>query len=279
MAAQERFALRFWGVRGTVACPGEATLRYGGNTSCIEVVCGTQRLLFDAGTGIRALGRDMVAGGVPVDAHLFLTHTHMDHISGLPFFRPAYGSDHRFDIWAGHLLPQGKRIEPTLAKFMEPAFFPVPLEIMRPCVRFHDFAAGEPLDPAPGVRIETLPLNHPGGATGYKVQFAGRTACIVTDTEHVAGRLDDSILQFIAGSDLVIYDSTYTDAEYPNFVGWGHSTWQEGVRLCRAAGVRRLVPFHHEPEHDDAFLDAIANDLEQALPGSPVACEGLVIEL
>ena len=130
-----------------------------------------------------------------------------------------------------------------------------------------------------GVVIRTAALNHPGGAVAYRVEFAGRAACYVTDTEHVPGRPDAAILALIQGADVVIYDATYTDEEFDRFEGWGHSTWQEGMRLCAAAGAKQLVAFHHDPAHDDDALDAIAAEIARRHPGSLVAREGLVITL
>jgi phosphoribosyl 1,2-cyclic phosphodiesterase len=127
------------------------------------------------------------------------------------------------------------------------------------------------------VRLITAPLNHPNGATGYRIDFGGRSLCYVNDTEHVEGRLDRNILELIDGADLVIYDSTYTDEEFPKYRNWGHSTWQEGVRLCDKAGAEQLVIFHHDPSHDDAFMDEVAKAAEAARPGTLVAHEGLVL--
>lgn len=273
------FAIRFWGVRGTIPCPGPRTLRYGGNTACVEVRCGPHRLILDAGTGLRELGREMLGSGQPVQSHLFLTHTHIDHILGLPFFRPAYDPRNRFEFWSGHLAGQGRRLDEVLSTIMQPPLFPVPLDIMHACIGFHDFAAGDVLSPCAGVSIRTASLNHPGGATGYRIEFGGRSLCYVTDTEHVPGTPDAAILGLIAGADLVIYDTTYTDEQFQRFIGWGHSTWQEGVRLCEAAQAGRLVAFHHDPDHDDDMLDQIALELEQRRPGSIVAREGLLISL
>ncbi len=271
------FTMRFWGVRGTVPCPQIDRLRYGGNTSCIEVRCGAARLIFDAGTGLRMLGNELAAAADHRPTHLFFSHTHIDHIAGLPFFRPAYSSRNHFEFWAGHLRQHGLTLQDVLKQLMQPPLFPVPLDIMHACVSFHDFSPGEVLEPFDDVRLRTLALNHPGGSTGYRIEFAGRSMCIVTDVEHRAGTLDQSVVDFIRGSDIVVYDCTYTDEEYERFVGWGHSTWQEGVRLCEAAGAGRLVAFHHDPEHDDAFLDEVAQALARARPGSLVAAEGLTL--
>lgn len=279
MSSAAGLSVRFWGVRGTVPCPGPTTLRYGGNTACVEMRCGEQRLIFDAGSGLRELGREMVRTGEPVDAHLFFTHTHMDHVIGLPFFRPAYNAKNRLRFWSGHLAAQGRRLEEVLEQLMQPPLFPVPLDILHACIAFHDFTPGEWLEPVEGVVVRTAALNHPGGAVGYRVEHGGRVACYVTDTEHVPGAPDRAILDLIAGADLVIYDATYTDAQFPSFRGWGHSTWEEGVRLCELAGASRLVAFHHDPDHDDDELDRIAAELEQTRPGSLVAREGLVIDL
>ncbi|MFW5679735.1 MAG: MBL fold metallo-hydrolase [Pseudomonadota bacterium] len=273
-----RFEVRFWGVRGTVAVPGPSTVRYGGNTSCVEVVCGGTRLIFDMGTGLRALGNRLAAQQA-CEAHLLLTHTHLDHIVGFPFFKPAYATCNRFELWAGHLRPQGLDLKGTLASLMSQPLFPVPLGLMHANPTFHDVCAGDVLSLGPDVTVRTAALKHPGGATGYRVEHAGKVFCMITDTEHEPGRPDHNVLALIDGADLVVYDSTYTDAELATYVGWGHSTWEEGVRLCRSAGAKRLLAFHHDPEREDDVLDRIGLALEQALPGSLVAAEGLVLRL
>lgn len=271
------FSVKFWGVRGSIACSGPRTVRYGGNTSSIEVRCGERMLLFDAGTGFRYLGHAL-AGAGPLDADLFLTHTHFDHVAGLPFFKPFFQPENRFRLWAGHL---GERmtLRRVLGEFMMSPLFPVPPQVFRARMEYREFKAGETLKPAPDVAVRTTALNHPDGATGYRIDYAGRSVCYLTDTEHVPGAPDRNILELIAGADLVIYDSMYTDAEYENYTGWGHSTWQEGVRLCRDAGAKRLCVFHHDPEHDDDMLDGIALEVERQMPGSVVAKDGLVLNL
>ena len=279
MAEPSVFSIRFWGVRGTVPVPGEATLRYGGNTPCVEMRCGRQQLIFDAGTGLRALGRRMILDKQACGAHIFLSHTHVDHINGFAFFKPAYHSGNKLKLWNGHLLRQGRRLHEVMGSLMQRPFFPVPFDIMHADIGFEDFEAGDTLQPADGLRMRTHFLPHPGGATGYRIEYQGRAACYITDLEHAEGHLDEDVLRLIDGADVVIYDSTFTDEEYVKFRGWGHSTWQEGVRLCQAAGAKRLVTFHHEPDHDDRFLDSVGQALDEAMPGSVVGREGAVIEL
>lgn len=276
MAQTEDFWVRFWGVRGTVAAPGPDTVRYGGNTPCIEVSCGGERLIFDAGTGIRALGASL-ADREGLNSHIFLTHTHLDHITGFPFFRPAYSPKNTFQIWAGHLAAESGGIRSVLSAIMSKPIFPVPLRIMHASMAFHDFRAGETLKPLPDIVLRTAPLNHPNGATAYRIDYGGRSICYVTDTEHREGELDNNIVELIGGSQLVIYDSTYTEEESRRYRGWGHSTWNEGVKLCDAAGAGTLIAFHHDPDHSDADLDRIAEDMARARPGSLVAHEGLVL--
>ena len=269
------FSVRFWGVRGSIACPGDQHRKYGGNTSCLEVRCGEHLLIFDAGTGLRALGQKLVSEGTTC-GDLFLTHTHLDHIVGLPFFAPLYNPKARFRLWAGHLQPDLTLLD-ALSKFMAAPLFPVPPQVFSGNISFHDFAAGETLEPQPGIRLRTAALNHPNGATGYRIEYNGRAICYVTDTEHVEGALDQDVLDLIHGADIVIYDASYTDAEFPRYKTWGHSTWQEGVRLCDRADVELLVLFHHDPKHDDRFMDQIAAEAEQARPGTVVAREGMVL--
>jgi|RhiMethySRZTD1v2_1073278.scaffolds.fasta_scaffold64907_2 phosphoribosyl 1,2-cyclic phosphodiesterase len=274
------FSVRFWGVRGSIACSGPRTARYGGNTSSLEVRCGDRVLLFDAGTGMRYLGNAMDSSGPiePIEADVFLTHTHYDHVCGIPFFRPFFRPSNRFRLWAGHL-GSGMTLRRVMDEFMVAPLFPVPPQVFKATVDYKDFACGKELSSGPDVRVKTIALNHPDGATGYRVEFDGKAFCYLTDTEHVPGAPDRKLAKFMEGADAVVYDSMYTDDEYPKYVGWGHSTWQEGVRLCKSAGVKKLVVFHHDPEHTDEMLDGIGKQVEKELPGSVIAREGLVLEL
>lgn len=269
------FLVRFWGVRGSIACPGPETAVYGGNTSCVAVHCGPHLLVFDAGTGIRKLGENLAASGA-ADIDLFLTHTHFDHVEGLPFFRPIHLPGRRTRIWSGHL-GGGATTEGALRRLMSPPLFPLTIEALGGEIAFRDFTAGDVLTPLPGVEIRTVPLNHPQNATGYRVEYGGRSVCYVTDTEHDPGKPDENVLALIEGAGLVIYDAMFLDEEHPRHVGWGHSTWQEGVRLCRRAGAERLAIFHHLPERADADLDRIAEEAARTFSGAVVAREGMTL--
>jgi len=272
--------VKFWGVRGSIACPSPNHVVYGGNTSCIEISCGDEvNIILDAGTGLRALGQDYMTRPQVRSAVLLLTHTHWDHINGFPFFVPAYQPGWHFRVLAGHLADRGG-VQSVLASQMAYPMFPVPLEALKADMVYQDFHAGDELnDLFPGVQIKTAPLNHPNGATGYRITACGRTVCYVTDTEHVPGQPDQKILGLIEGADLVIYDCTYTDEEFPAKVGWGHSTWQEGVRLCRMAGVKQLAIFHHDPDHDDRFMEHLEDEARQHWPGAMVARDNMVLTL
>lgn len=268
------FEVTFWGVRGTVPCPLLSHMGYGGNTACVEVVAGDQRLIFDAGTGIRMLGRRMMT----IDARratLLFSHTHLDHIGGFPFFAPAFKTTCGFLVMAGHLTDP-MSIHDVLSRQMEGPVFPVPLKRLASTLRFEDFKTGDTFSLG-DIQVTTAALNHPGGATAYRLTHGGRSLCYVTDTEHVPGHPDQTVLGLIEGADIVIYDSTYTDATLPARTGWGHSTWQEAVRLAKAANVKRMVLFHHDPDHDDQTMAMIEREAQAQFPGCLAAREGTTL--
>ncbi len=268
-------AVKFWGVRGSIACPSPQHMVYGGNTSCLEVFAGDKRIVLDAGTGIRQLGDEFVKDGVK-DGVILLTHGHGDHISGFPFFGPAFMSDCKFSIYGGNLFDHGG-IENVLANQMANPIFPVPLEALQANLDFVDFQTGEKWELYPGVNLATKPLNHPNGATGYRIEHDGQSICYVTDTEHIIGKPDENVLALIEGADLVVYDSTYTDEEFPEKIGWGHSTWEEGVRLCKDADVKQLAIFHHDPDHNDDFMREVELKARDMWDGALVARERMTL--
>ena len=274
MSDDQDFFIKFWGVRGSIACPGPDTVRYGGNTTCIEIRCGGELIIIDGGTGLRALGEQLATQGLDrID--VFFTHTHWDHIAGIPFFQPAYSRNTAVHFWAGHLAPE-RSLKGVLCAQMLAPLFPVPIEVFGEC-HFHDFPCGAPIEIKPGTMLSSCPLNHPNGACGYRVDYNGKSVCVITDTEHRIGHLDGTVIDFVRGTDLMVYDSMYTDEEYQKHVHWGHSTWQEALRLADAADVGRAVLFHHDPDHDDAFMDQIAAQAEVRRPGTVVAREGMVL--
>ena len=252
-------------------------MKYGGNTSCIEVQAGEHTFVMDAGTGIRNFSKVILERDVR-KTYLLLSHTHWDHINGFPFFTPAYDPERTITVRAGHLKNQGG-VKNVLSTQMHNPMFPVPLEAMQADLRFEDFEAGEDFNLFGDVMIKTAPLNHPNGATAYRVEHKGKSVVYVTDTEHIPGTPDQNILGLIEGANLVIYDSTYTDEEFGAKVGWGHSTWEEGVRLCREAGAKNLAIFHHDPDHEDLFMEQLESVARQTWEGAIVAREHMRFNL
>ena len=243
------FSLRFWGVRGSIPVASAESRRGGGNTACVEVRCGGRIVILDAGSGIREAGLALREERAK-DVDIFLTHAHWDHIIGLPFYKPLFSTGMATTVWSGHL-----------AGIMT------------------TFKAGEEIQLGDEVLVKTGPLNHPGGAIGYRVEHGGRAIAYITDTEHEPGELDPNVLALIAGAELMIYDCTYTEEEFADYRGYGHSTWQQGVRLCRAANTKRLAIFHHHPGRSDDLLDAMEGAARAEFPGAFAARDGLSIEI
>jgi len=242
------FFIKFWGVRGSLPVPGPQTVEFGGNTACVEIRCGPHLLIIDAGSGIKTLGH-LLCEQAAQDINLLFSHSHFDHISGLPFFAPLYHKGRTINIWSGHL-EGSMTTEQLIAELIREPFFPVSPQQFNADVNYRDFSVGDTLTPKPGITIKTTHLNHPNGCCGYRIEWNGKSICYISDTEHIEGELDQNILKLIDQADIVVYDATYTNDEYSNFKGYGHSTWQEGVRLCEAAGVGQLVLYHHRPRHE-----------------------------
>lgn len=265
--------VRLWGVRGSMPAPGARFEEFGGNTPCVEVRCGDRLVIIDAGTGLAALGSSLDSGS-PAAIDIVLSHLHLDHVSGLPFFKPALMPDRLIRTHCGHL--GGQSAAEGLGRLFSPPLFPVGLDVL-PCTFEHrGFKAGEILRLPDGPDVRTAALNHPGGATGYRFDHRGRSACYVSDIEHTDAWPPAPLVDFVRGADLVIYDGMFSESEYVRCQGWGHSTWEKGVALCEAAAVGKLVVFHLHPQHDDAFMRDVEARLVARMPGAEVAREGSV---
>lgn len=275
MSSSTDLTVTFWGVRGSTSTPGKATAYYGGHTPCVAVSCAGRVLVFDAGTGINRLGESVPAGGT---YDIFFSHSHYDHIEGLPFFKPLYDKKATVRLWSGHL-GNGGATESLVRDFMRPPFFPVGPEVMRAKVEYTDFMPGTVLRPARGVAVKTMPLNHPGGGVGYRVDFGGRAFCYLSDHEHGIPGCDAALAKFAEGADLIVYDAMYSDDNYANFIGFGHSTWEEALRFCERASIKRVALFHHHPDAGDRELNAIARKAQRKMPGAMMAREGETLAL
>ena len=263
--------VRFWGTRGSIATPGPQTVRYGGNTSCVEVR--TQKgtlIVLDAGTGLRVFGDALMAGGGAQRGHILIGHTHWDHIQGFPFFTPLFVPGNDWDVYAPRGF--GASLQETLAGQMQYTYFPVSLDALGATIRYHDLVEGSFM--IDEVRVTARYMNHPALTLGYKLEVDGITVVYATDHEchshaaalpgpphgHIAPAAhpgDQRHGEFIAGADLLIHDTQYTAAEYPSRAGWGHSTLEYAVDLAVAGGVKQLALFHHDPRRDDAAVDAL----------------------
>lgn len=274
------FVVQFWGVRGSVPTPGEETVRYGGNTSCLEIRVGGKRLIFDGGTGLRMLG-DQLVQEMPVQAYMFFTHYHWDHIQGFPLFAPAFIRGNSFDIY-GATPPDGECMKRHFVERVLHSNSPVPLMGLQADLNFYELNHNQTMM-LDDIEIRTGSLNHPNTAMGYRVTWQGRSVVYCSDTEHFPDRLDENVYNLALDADVLIYDAMYTDEEYHNpkspKVGWGHSTWQEAVRMAKEARVKRVVIFHHDPAHTDDFLDRIAEDVQIAFPKAVMAREGLILPI
>jgi phosphoribosyl 1,2-cyclic phosphodiesterase len=257
--------LTFWGTRGSVPTPGPLTVRYGGNTPCVEVRTASGRLvILDAGTGLRELGRSLVerSGGAPLEADLFLSHAHWDHIQGLPFFPPIFQAGNRFTIWGPNTLNGG--IGRVIREQMSPVVFPVPFEELAARIEFH--AVGEARPRGDDFDVASFDVQHPGGAVAYRFTSRApdaRSFVYISDNElatnakyHSPAGWREQLVEFIRGANVLVHDATYTRAEYADHRGWGHSTYDEATELALDSGVETLVLFHHKPERSDDDLDA-----------------------
>lgn len=274
--AETDFQVIFWGVRGSIPVPGPDTLKYGGNTSCVQVQIGKRLFIFDAGSGIYSLGRELIKNSSELSGDIFITHTHWDHIQGFPFFAPAFVKGNHFRLYGQ------SKIDTTFADLMAGQMvyqhFPVSLDQMGAVFEFCELDSGVYLDLGDGISLKTILNNHPNGGLSYRLDYQGRSCCYITDTEH-SPEINDELCRFVQNADLVIYDTHFTDEEYPRYMGWGHSTWQEGIKLVETAGAKRLVLFHHANFRSDSEMEAIEKQARTRMSNCIAAREGMVINL
>ncbi|MFN2564836.1 MAG: MBL fold metallo-hydrolase [Gemmatimonadaceae bacterium] len=256
--------LQFWGTRGSIPSPGPTTVRYGGNTPCVEVRTSAGWLIvLDAGTGIRELGRSLIerANGAPIRGDIFLTHAHWDHIQGIPFFGPIFQRGNHFTIWGS------KSLEPTLDRVvrgqMSPAVFPVAFDQLDATIDFRELVEGQ--RSVNGYEVRAFAVRHPGGALGYRFAEGGNgtpALVYISDNELGPGATYDTradwrrdLVDFVRGACVLVHDTTYTAEEYARHRGWGHSTYEDAVELALDGDVETLVLFHHKPERTDDEVD------------------------
>lgn len=247
--------ISFWGTRGSYPSIGKDFLQYGGHTSCISCEIDNQLIIFDAGSGMVSLSKDLANKSYKV-IHLFLTHFHLDHLIGFPFFSQNRDSNFTINIYCGNLQHFGG-IEYNLKSFIQPPLFPFTLADFKANLKFNDIDPGFSTNITQNLKIQTIKLNHPNGSIGYKLSFQDKSFCYITDTEYQSETIDQEFLDFINNTKLVIFDTSYTDEEYPKFAGWGHSTWQEAIRICQRVNVESLAFYHHSPNHTDEKLNQI----------------------
>jgi phosphoribosyl 1,2-cyclic phosphodiesterase len=283
--------ITFWGVRGSIPTPGPDTVAIGGNTSCVEVRAGKTLLIFDGGTGLRLLGKKLLKE-MPLTAHIFFSHVHWDHIQGFPFFDPAFVPGNHIHLYGGNNV--SRTLEETLAGQMDHPSFPVHLTEMGATMTFGNLREGEAVQLEDGnggkVKLTTGRGNHPNGVWAYRVDYVGKSLVYATDTEHYAV-VDPKLARLSKGADVLVYDSQYTPDEYDGKVpvggvgmampktGWGHSTYAEAAKLATAAGVKKLVLFHHDPLQNDAAVRDKETRAKALFANTVAAYEGLTIEL
>ncbi|WP_448599740.1 MBL fold metallo-hydrolase [Thermoleptolyngbya sp.] len=276
----QTFTVKFWGVRGSVPTPGVEMVRYGGNTPCVEMQVAGQRIVFDGGTGLRLLGNHL-RDEMPVEAHLFFTHTHWDRIQGFPFFAPAFVPGNCFHIY-GAAGPNGASIKQRLSDQMLRPNFPVPLQVMQADLKFVDIVPGSVI-PIEDVTVEAVSLNRPNGALGYRVTWGGYSVVYATDIERSPDSVEQNLRYLAQDADLLIYDAAYVNnhalVDPEAATGEQNHGWQTGIDLAIAAKVKQVIMFHHDPGHEDDFLDDIEQDVQSRYPNVKLAREGMVLDV
>ncbi|HZR58330.1 MAG TPA: MBL fold metallo-hydrolase [Terriglobales bacterium] len=270
--------IKFWGVRGSTPAPQPENMRYGGNTSCVELRVGDKIYIFDCGTGFRVLGNQLRKEfeGKPIFAHVFVSHFHWDHIQGLPFFAPLYdGPDNRF---AFHSSSRTSTIQRVMQEQMAPPYFPVGLRDMKARRDFYNLDEGRVQ--IEDIVVETKWLNHPQGCLGFRLETKDGVFVYATDNEPGSPVFDANVRKLAEGADVLIYDAQYLPEEYAaRRRGWGHSHWREAVKVVMESGAKELVLYHHDPEHDDACIDGVLREARNHFAKVRAAAEGMEIVL
>jgi phosphoribosyl 1,2-cyclic phosphodiesterase len=262
---------RVWGARGSIPTPQAEAQRYGGNTPCVEVNFSSgQRIILDAGTGIRKLGLDLLKSGHgDLDYHIFLSHFHWDHVQGLPFFLPLYNPAVTVTFYSSR---PPEELREILHRQMVTPYFPVLFDDLSASMRFVQL--GEAPLKLGAVEVHAFALKHPQGANGFRLVHRGKKVVYATDHEHGDVEADGRLLHAALGADVLFYDAQFTPEEYPSHRGWGHGTWAEGVEVAAFAGVKHLVLFHHDPGHDDEQIDSQLARARAIFPQTSAAAEG-----
>jgi len=270
--------IKFWGVRGSTPAPQPENMRYGGNTSCVEVRVGDGLYIFDCGTGIRVLGQALAreSKGRAVHAHIFVSHFHWDHIQGLPFFAPLY--DNPENCFHFHSSSRTRSLKQVVQEQMASPYFPVGLNQMQAHQDFHDLEEGR--IPLEEVSVQTSWLNHPQGCMGFRLETRDGVLVYATDNEPGDAAFDKNVRKLAAGADVLIYDAQYLPEEYAaRRRGWGHSHWREAVNIVMESGAKELILFHHDPDHDDACIDKVVKEASNYYPRVRAAAEGMQVEV
>ena len=268
--------IKFWGVRGSIPTPGDRFIKFGGNTSCVELNVNDQIIVFDMGSGLMNLGNYFLKKNIK-KFDILVSHFHYDHTCGLPFFAPAYNKDCEFSIRSGIEKTRSKTLE-VLKKQISSPSFPITIDQFSAKIKFCDFEIGKDFY-INNLKIRTTSLNHPDGAVGYRVENKDKSICYITDHEHDVKNKNKMLLNFLRNADALIYDSTYDDNNFNNFVGWGHSTWQEATRLAKECNINKLFIFHHNPDNDDSKMAQIENICKKMDNNFIVAKEGMSISI